>query len=219
MPYLLLRCSSLSYPHAATKLPDRAPQCRSLFSLPTSRRSPSMLSAQCDDFEDDIKKENLLSAIGVCMSLGQASPCTSAFVAGQVATFKIYLARPDDPVLNGLSLFGESGSGKSTIISLIERFYDPQAGEILIDGINLKDFQLRWIRGKIGLECQEPVLFASSIWESIAYGKDRATVDEIKVAVELANASKFIKQLPRVLTPWLEIMEFKSLADRNKELQ
>lgn len=119
-----------------------------------------------------------------------------------------YPARPDDPVLKGLSLFihngtsvalvGESGSGKSTIISLIERFYDPQAGEILIDGINLKDFQLRWIREKIGLVSQEPVLFASSIRENIAYGKDGATVDEIKAAVELANASKFIEQLPQV---------------------
>ncbi|KAG6522215.1 hypothetical protein ZIOFF_019353 [Zingiber officinale] len=116
-----------------------------------------------------------------------------------------YPARLDDPLLNGLSLLiqsgtsvvlvGESGSGKSTIISLIERFYDPQAGEILIDGINLKDFQLRWIRGKIGLECQEPVLFASSIRENIAYGKDGAAVDEIKAVVELANASKFIEQL------------------------
>ncbi|KAF9592483.1 hypothetical protein IFM89_015054 [Coptis chinensis] len=120
-----------------------------------------------------------------------------------------YPARPDEQIFNGFSLFipsgttsalvGQSGSGKSTVISLIERFYDPQAGEVLIDGVNLKDFQLRWIRGKIGLVSQEPVLFASSIRDNIAYGKDGATVEEIKASTELANASKFIDKLPQGL--------------------
>ena len=66
-----------------------------------------------------------------------------------------------------VALVGQSGSGKSTIISLIERFYDPQAGQVLVDGTNVKQFQLRLIRGKIGLVSQEPVLFASSIKENI----------------------------------------------------
>ncbi|KAM0987962.1 hypothetical protein ACFX13_012194 [Malus domestica] len=80
-----------------------------------------------------------------------------------------YPARPDEQLFHGFSLsipsgetaalVGESGSGKSTVISLIERFYDPQAGEVLIDGINLKEFQLKWIRQKIGLVSQEPVWF------------------------------------------------------------
>jgi len=72
-----------------------------------------------------------------------------------------YPPRPEELILNGTSvaLVGQSGGGKSTVISLIERFYDPQEGEV-IDGINLKEFQLRWMRGKIGLVNQEPVLFA-----------------------------------------------------------
>ncbi|KAL5700605.1 ABC-type xenobiotic transporter [Ranunculus cassubicifolius] len=120
-----------------------------------------------------------------------------------------YPARPDEQIFNGFSLsmpsgttsalVGQSGSGKSTVISLIERFYDPQAGDVLIDGINLKEFQLRWIREKIGLVSQEPVLFASSIKENIAYGKDGATIEEIKVAAQLANATKFIDKLPKGL--------------------
>ncbi|CAD5165795.1 unnamed protein product [Musa acuminata subsp. malaccensis] len=120
-----------------------------------------------------------------------------------------YPARPDEQIFRGFSLFiqkgttvalvGESGSGKSTVISLIERFYDPNAGEVLIDGINLKEFQLKWIRGKIGLVSQEPVLFASSIRDNIAYGKDNATVEEIRAATELANAAKFIDKLPQGL--------------------
>ncbi|XP_058085069.1 ABC transporter B family member 21-like [Magnolia sinica] len=118
-----------------------------------------------------------------------------------------YPARPDEQIFAGFSLsipsgmnaalVGQSGSGKSTVISLIERFYDPQAGEVLIDGINLKDFQLRWIREKIGLVSQEPVLFASSIKENIAYGKEGATVEEIRAAMELANAAKFIDKMPK----------------------
>ncbi|KAH0462510.1 hypothetical protein IEQ34_010085 [Dendrobium chrysotoxum] len=120
-----------------------------------------------------------------------------------------YPSRSDEQIFRGFSmlinsgttaaLVGESGSGKSTVISLIERFYDPQAGEVLIDGTNIKDLQLRWLRGKIGLVSQEPVLFASSIKDNISYGKDNATIEEIKVAAELANASKFIDKMPQGL--------------------
>ncbi|RZB55138.1 ABC transporter B family member 11, partial [Glycine soja] len=120
-----------------------------------------------------------------------------------------YPTRPDELVFNGFSLsipsgttaalVGQSGSGKSTVVSLIERFYDPQSGAVLIDGINLREFQLKWIRQKIGLVSQEPVLFTCSIKENIAYGKDGATDEEIRAAAELANAAKFIDKLPQGL--------------------
>ena len=121
-----------------------------------------------------------------------------------------YPARPDEEIFSGFSLsiqsgttaalVGHSGSGKSTVISLIERYYDPKSGGVLIDGINLKEFQLKWIREKIGLVSQEPALFSSSIKDNIAYGKDGATLEEIRAATELANAAKFIDKLPQVLT-------------------
>ncbi|XXG67844.1 hypothetical protein AAC387_Pa06g1095 [Persea americana] len=120
-----------------------------------------------------------------------------------------YPARPDVELFSGFSLsipcgttgaiVGESGSGKSTVISLIERFYDPQAGEVLIDGINLKKLRLGWIREKIGLVSQEPVLFTTTIKENIAYGKNGATLEEIKTATELANAATFIDKMPQGL--------------------
>ncbi|PRQ38180.1 putative xenobiotic-transporting ATPase [Rosa chinensis] len=120
-----------------------------------------------------------------------------------------YPSRLDEHILHGCclsipsgataALVGQSGSGKSTIICLIERFYDPRAGEVLIDGVNLKEFQLKWIRvrQKIRLVSQEPVLFTGSIKHNIAYGKDDATTEEIKAAAELANAAKFIDLLPQ----------------------
>ncbi|CAJ1940686.1 unnamed protein product [Sphenostylis stenocarpa] len=120
-----------------------------------------------------------------------------------------YPSRRDEQIFNGFSisissgttaaLVGQSGSGKSTVISLIERFYDPQAGEVLIDSINVREFQLKWIRQKIGLVSQEPVLFTCSIKENIAYGKDGATDEEIRAAAVLANAAKFIDKFPHGL--------------------
>ncbi|TVU15559.1 hypothetical protein EJB05_39085, partial [Eragrostis curvula] len=117
-----------------------------------------------------------------------------------------YPARPDQLILDGLSfqvasgttmaIVGESGSGKSTVINLVERFYDPQAGEVLIDGINIKNLKLNWIRGNIGLVSQEPLLFMTSIKDNITYGKEDATLEEIKRAAELANAANFIDKLP-----------------------
>ncbi|EYU28159.1 hypothetical protein MIMGU_mgv11b000380mg [Erythranthe guttata] len=117
-----------------------------------------------------------------------------------------YPSRPDVQVFSGLSLsvrkgktlalVGQSGSGKSTIISLLERFYDPDFGKILIDGIDLNKYQLRWIREKMGLVSQEPVLFSTTVKENILYGKPCATDEEITSAVELANCAKFIDKLP-----------------------
>ncbi|XP_042456470.1 ABC transporter B family member 4-like isoform X1 [Zingiber officinale] len=188
---------------------------------------------------------NVMIAIMVSgMSLGETSPCISAFAAGRAAAYRMfetikrkpeidsnstsgivledvkgkielkdvhfsYPMRPEQLVFNGLSLcvpsgtsmaiVGESGSGKSTVISLIERFYDPQAGEVLIDGINLKTLRLRHIREKIGLVSQEPVLFGTTIKENIAYGRENATLEEIKRASELANAARFIDKFPNGL--------------------
>lgn len=136
-----------------------------------------------------------------------------------------YPSRPDDLIFDGFSLsipsgtiaalVGQSGSGKSTVLSLIERFYDPQFGQVLIDGINLKDFQLKWIRQKIGLVSQEPILFACSIKENISYGKDGATEEEIRAAIKLANAAKFIDELPQVNTPKKKVfrLEFSILSN------
>ncbi|KAG5622229.1 hypothetical protein H5410_007447 [Solanum commersonii] len=113
-----------------------------------------------------------------------------------------YPARPDVQIFCGFSLVvpsgktvalvGQSGSGKSTIISLLERFYDPEVGEILIDGVNLKKYQLKWLRQQMGLVNQEPILFATTIRENISYGKENATEEEISAAIELANAANFI---------------------------
>lgn len=117
--------------------------------------------------------------------------------------FFAYPARPDQLIFKGLSLrmeagrtvalVGQSGSGKSTIIGLIERFYDPLKGSVFIDEQDIKNYNLRMLRSHIALVSQEPTLFAGTIRENIAYGKDNAKESEIKKAAVLANAHEFIR--------------------------
>ncbi|KAG6506482.1 hypothetical protein ZIOFF_031805 [Zingiber officinale] len=117
-----------------------------------------------------------------------------------------YPTRPEAMILSNFSLkvsggqtvavVGVSGSGKSTIISLIERFYDPVCGQILLDGRDLKLFNLRWLRGHMGLVQQEPVIFSTTIRENIIYARHNATESEMKEGARIANAHHFISSLP-----------------------
>lgn len=90
-----------------------------------------------------------------------------------------------------VGLVGGSGSGKSTVINLPERFYDPLEGEILLDGISIKALQLKWLRSQMGLVSQEPILFATSIKENIQFGRKESSLDEIVQAAKAADAHKF----------------------------
>lgn len=97
-----------------------------------------------------------------------------------------------------VAIVGHSGSGKSTVCSLLERFYDIDSGEISIDGVNLKSISPVWLRETaIGYISQEPVLFATSIMENIRYGKPDATEEEIIAVAKLANAHEFIDSFPQ----------------------
>ncbi|KAK9129443.1 hypothetical protein Sjap_009930 [Stephania japonica] len=94
------------------------------------------------------------------------------------------------------AVVGQSGSGKSTIISLVERFYEPTSGKALLDGHDLKTLQLKWLRQQIGLVSQEPALFATSIAENILYGREDANMEHIVEAAKASNAHSFIQSLP-----------------------
>ncbi|XP_070019004.1 ABC transporter B family member 19 [Nicotiana sylvestris] len=117
-----------------------------------------------------------------------------------------YPSRPDVIIFRDFCIFfpagktvavvGGSGSGKSTVVSLIERFYDPNEGQVLLDNVDIKTLQLRWLRDQIGLVNQEPALFATTILENILYGKPDATMAEVEAATSAANAHSFITLLP-----------------------
>ena len=117
-----------------------------------------------------------------------------------------YPTRPDARVLNGIDLavkpgevvaiVGPSGAGKSTIAGLLTRLYDPDGGSIRIDGHNLRDLAPDWLRRKIGVVAQEPMLFSCSIAENIRYGRVTATDAEVFAAARAANAHSFIEKFP-----------------------
>ena len=91
---------------------------------------------------------------------------------------------------------GPTGSGKSTILSLVARFYDPVSGEVKIDGTNIRKYKMKSLRQQISFVLQETLLFHAPIWENIAYGRPEANRDEIIQAAKLANAHEFIEKMP-----------------------
>lgn len=95
-----------------------------------------------------------------------------------------------------VAIVGPTGAGKSTLISLLPRFYDPQSGRITIGGIDIREFQLKSLRRKIAMVLQPPVLFPLSIHENIAYGRPEASLAEVIAAAKIAQVHDFIEQLP-----------------------
>lgn len=95
-----------------------------------------------------------------------------------------------------LGIAGRTGAGKSTLVSLLTRFYDPTEGQIVLDGVDLRDYKLADLRNQFAIVLQEPVLFSTSIAENIAYGRPGASFQEIVAAAKAANAHDFISALP-----------------------
>jgi ABC-type multidrug transport system fused ATPase/permease subunit len=100
------------------------------------------------------------------------------------------------PKGKSIALVGASGSGKSTMADLLPRFYDVTQGEILIDGTPIRDFFISDVRGLMGIVSQETILFNASIFENIAFGMQKVSLDDIVAAAKVANAHEFIMQMP-----------------------
>jgi ABC-type multidrug transport system fused ATPase/permease subunit len=112
----------------------------------------------------------------------------------------------DNPVLHEVSfdiepgqivgIVGPTGSGKSTVLSLLPRFYDPSLGRVLVDGVDVADYKVAALRAQIGFVLQDAVLFRGTVRENIAYGRPGATDEEIVAAAKIANAHEFISRMP-----------------------
>ena len=127
--------------------------------------------------------------------------------SGTIAFREVSFAYPGGPpVLRTISfdvasgsrvgIRGMTGAGKTTLISLLTRFYDPMAGQVLLDGIDLRDYRLPDLRNQFAIVLQDPVLFSTSIAENIAYARPQASIEEIIEAAKLANAHEFVARLP-----------------------
>jgi ATP-binding cassette subfamily B protein len=117
-----------------------------------------------------------------------------------------YPSRPDAPALvdftlelepgEKIALVGPSGAGKTTVMQVLLRFYDPSSGRIMLDGVDLRDADPAEVRARMGLVPQDPVIFAANSWENIRYGRPEADDEEVRAAAEAAAAAEFLDQLP-----------------------
>src|SRR5664280_1184978 len=132
----------------------------------------------------------------------------SAAIKGEIVFEHVAFAyAADSPVLKDVSftikpgqmvgVVGPTGSGKSTVVSLIPRFYDATAGVVKIDGHDVRDYKIQPLRDQIGYVLQDTVLFRGTIRENIAFGRPKATREEIEEAAKLANADEFIARMPQ----------------------
>ncbi|MBM0742261.1 ABC transporter ATP-binding protein [Phormidium sp. CLA17] len=135
-------------------------------------------------------------------------------VTGKVEYRDVKFAyKPEQPVLKQLSLLalpgeaialvGHSGAGKTTMANLLMRFYDPQDGQILVDGVNICDVSLRSLRRQIGIVPQETILFSGTIAQNIAFGQNDLDLDAIETAAKIANADQFIVEFPEGYQTWV----------------
>ncbi|MBD2495588.1 ABC transporter ATP-binding protein [Nostoc sp. FACHB-280] len=135
-------------------------------------------------------------------------------VKGKVEYRHISFAyKPGEPVLQDISLLalpgeaialvGASGAGKTTFVNLLPRFYDPDAGQVLIDDVDIRDVKLHSLRRQIGIVPQETVIFSGTIAQNIAFGQDNFDMDAVIAAAKIANAHQFITQLPEGYQTWV----------------
>ncbi|EGO9396387.1 ABC transporter ATP-binding protein [Enterococcus faecalis] len=137
---------------------------------------------------------------------GVTETATKGYLEFKNVTFA-YPGHAESPVIRNISFkaspgetvafIGSTGSGKSTLIQLIPRFYDVSEGEILIDGVNVKDYQLSALRNKIGYIPQKALLFTGTIADNLRYGKEDATLEEMERAIDIAQATEFVSQKPQ----------------------
>ncbi len=135
-------------------------------------------------------------------------------VTGKVEYRNINFAyNSETPILQSMSLLalpgeaialvGASGAGKTTLVNLLPRFYDPQAGQILIDGIDIQDVTLNTLRRQIGIVPQETILFSGTIAQNIAFGQSYYELKDVEKAAEIANAHQFISEFPDGYQTWV----------------
>src|SRR5207248_2146672 len=157
--------------------------------------------------------------------LERQAPIELETVRGDVEFKNVWFAYTDEPVLKDISfqieagkttaLVGHTGAGKTTIASLLARFYDPTQGAVLLDGHDLRDLSFSTLRQNIALVLQDNFLFAGTIADNIRYGRPEATDDEVVEAARLVHAHDFISRFPAAYdTPVMERAANLSLGQR-----
>jgi ABC-type multidrug transport system fused ATPase/permease subunit len=166
--------------------------------LATSTNAIAQVAVAVDRIEEVLDADNLI--------VERDDPVEIKNFAGKIEFSNVSFGYTEKPVLSNLNftidagqfigIVGPTGAGKSTVVSLIPRFYDPLLGSIKIDGVDVRDMKLSHLRDQIGYVLQDTVLFRATVAENIAFGRPGASEDEIIAAAKLANAHEFIMQMP-----------------------
>ena len=166
--------------------------------LATSTNAIAQVAVAVDRIEEVLDADNLI--------VERDDPVEIKNVAGKIEFSNVSFGYTEKPILSNLNftidagqfigIVGPTGAGKSTVVSLIPRFYDPLLGSIKIDGVDVRDMKLSHLRDQIGYVLQDTVLFRATVAENIAFGRPGASEDEIIAAAKLANAHEFIMQMP-----------------------
>jgi ATP-binding cassette subfamily B protein/subfamily B ATP-binding cassette protein MsbA len=154
-----------------------------------------------------VSSDRVLEILDTPLDVQDAPHATDLKISGAVEFDNVSFGYdPDRPVLRGVSfaavpgetvaVVGPTGAGKTTLMSLLVRFFDPWSGRIMIDGHDLRSIRLRSLRQQASIVLQEPFIFPTSVAENIAYGRPDATREEIEAAALAANADEFIRKLP-----------------------
>lgn len=189
MAMFALMFGAMNFGNATASGPDSAKALVALNRIFGFIRYPSSINAV------EIDEKNLLKRINFDNVVGN--------IEFKDVWFR-YPTRKEEFVMKGMNLkinpgqsvalVGESGCGKSTFVNLLMRFYDVDQGEVLFDGVNVKEYNLHDLRMAISLVMQEPIIFNYTILENILYGKLDATDSEVKEASDLACCSEFIEE-------------------------
>ena len=128
---------------------------------------------------------------------GAEPPATALAAAARRADAVLSDVDLDVPAGRTVALVGATGSGKTSLVSLISRLYDPSAGSVLLDGVDVRTLKLRALRRAVAVVSDDPFLFSASVAENIAYARPEASVGEIEDAARRAQALEFIERLPQ----------------------
>ncbi len=178
----------------------------------SAERILSLIDAQANIRDDQQVATAIAAQLGRSRTIGSASTSGVALDGGSATIQQIELRGvafhydPAKPVLEDINLVvhagetiaivGPTGGGKSTLVNLICRFYEPNAGEVLIDGVDYRRRSLHWLQSNLGIVLQSAHVFSGSILDNIRYGKLDATESEVQAAAQLAGADEFIRELP-----------------------
>ena len=165
---------------------------RKAASLQSHLASAERAFALLDEVPDVVERPNA-RAISRASGAVEFRNVSFAYQAGHPVLDDVSFEAPPG---TSLGIAGETGAGKTTLVSLLTRFYDPSAGQILLDGVDLRDYKLADLRSQFAMVLQDTVLFSTSVAENIAYARPGAGYEEIVAAARAAHADEFIRRLP-----------------------